>query len=63
MSRISKTSPKNFEPRRKNSIFLGSDSNLDNDLKSISIGGVATNLEFSNNETAIVGTLQTDNII
>ena len=44
---ISTSSPKDFEPKRKNPISLGSDSNLDNDLKSLKIGDVSTGLEFS----------------
>ena len=38
---------KEYEPRRKNPISLGSDSNLDNDFKPLKIGGVSTGLEFS----------------
>ena len=61
--RVSKISPKDFEPRRKNSIFLGSDSNIDNDLKPLTIGNFATNLEFSIYETSVTGTLQTNKIV
>ncbi len=31
--RISKSSPKDFEPKVKNKFSLGSDSNIDNDFK------------------------------
>ena len=46
MSRASKLSGKNFEPRKKNPVSLGSDSNIDNDFKSFRIGEIPTGLEF-----------------
>ena len=44
--RISKSSPKDFEPKVKNKFSLGSDSNIDNDFKSFRIGDIPTGLEF-----------------
>jgi len=44
---IKTSSPSDFEPKRKNPIQLGSDSNLDNDFKPLKIGGESTGLEFS----------------
>jgi len=44
---IKTSSPSDFEPKRKNPISLGSDSNLDNDFKPLKIGGESTGLEFS----------------
>ena len=46
MPRSSKSSLKDFEPKRKNTISLGSDSNIDNDFKAFKIGDVPTGLEF-----------------
>lgn len=43
---IATSSPKDFEPKRKNTISLGSDSNIDNDFKAFKIGDVPTGLEF-----------------
>ena len=42
---ITTSSPKDFEPKRKNPISLGSDSNLDNELKPLVINDLTTNLE------------------
>ena len=47
---IKTSSPSDFEPKRKNPISLGSDSNIDNDYKPLKIGGVSTGLEFSKNK-------------
>ena len=47
---INTSSPSDFEPKRKNPISLGSDSNIDNDFKPLKIGGVSTGLEFSKNK-------------
>tara|TARA_Y100001963_G_scaffold153102_1_gene239170 strand:- start:189 stop:1199 length:1011 start_codon:yes stop_codon:yes gene_type:complete len=44
--RISKSSPKDFEPKVKNRFSLGSDSNIDNDFKAFKIGDIPTGLEF-----------------
>ena len=44
--RISKSSPKDFEPKVKNKFSLGLDSNIDNDFKPFKIGDIATGLEF-----------------
>jgi len=44
--RGSNISPKDFEPRRKNAVSLGSDSNIDNDFKAFKIGDIPTGLEF-----------------
>ena len=49
---IKTSSPSDFEPKRKNPISLGSDSNIDNDLKPLTIGGVPTGLEISNDTIA-----------
>tara|TARA_R100001594_G_scaffold133206_1_gene173799 strand:- start:687 stop:1907 length:1221 start_codon:yes stop_codon:yes gene_type:complete len=46
-SSILKSSPNDFEPRKKNAVSLGSDSNLDNDFKPFKIGDLNTGLEFS----------------
>ena len=43
---ISQSHPKDFEPKKKNPISLGDDSNIDNDFKPFRIGGVDTGLEF-----------------
>tara|TARA_Y100001970_G_scaffold265577_1_gene353345 strand:+ start:5163 stop:6692 length:1530 start_codon:yes stop_codon:yes gene_type:complete len=48
--RGSNISPKDFEPRKKNPVSLGSDSNIDNDFKSFKIGDTPTGLEFKLNE-------------
>ena len=47
---INTSSPSDFEPKRKNPISLGSDSNIDNDFKPLKIGDVSTGLEFSKNK-------------
>ena len=44
---INTSLPKDFEPRRKNPISLGKDSNIDNDSKSLKIGGEHTGIEFA----------------
>ena len=44
---ISNSKVGDFEPKRKNPIELGLDSNLEKDLKPLRIGGIPTNLEFS----------------
>ena len=49
---IKTSSPSDFEPKRKNPISLGSDSNIDNDLKPLTIGGIPTGLEISNDTIA-----------
>ena len=46
------SSPSDFEPKRKNPISLGSDSNIDNDLKPLTIGGIPTGLEISKDTIA-----------
>ena len=47
---IQTSSPSDFEPKRKNPISLGSDSNIDNDFKPLKIGGKSTGLEFADNK-------------
>jgi len=47
---INKSQPKDFEPKKKNPISLGNDSNIDNDFKPFRIGGIDTGLEFKNGE-------------
>ena len=47
---IKKSNPRDFEPRKRNPISLGLDSNLENDFKELRIGGLGTGLEFSLNE-------------
>ena len=47
MPRLSKSSGKDFEPRRKNAVSLGLDSNLDNDFKAFKIGDAPSGLEFN----------------
>ena len=44
---INTSLPKDFEPRRKNPISLGKDSNIDNDSKSLKIGEEHTGIEFA----------------
>ena len=44
---IKTSSPSDFEPKRKNPISLGSDSNIDKDFKPLKIGGKSTGLEFA----------------
>lgn len=44
---IKTSSPSDFEPKRKNPISLGSDSNIDTDFKPLKIGGKSTGLEFA----------------
>ena len=44
---IKKSNPGDFEPRKRNPISLGLDSNLENDFKELRIGGLGTGLEFS----------------
>ena len=47
---ISQSQPKDFEPKKKNPISLGDDSNIDNDFKPFRIGGIDTGLEFKKGE-------------
>ena len=47
---IRTSSPSDFEPKRKNPISLGSDSNIGNDFKTLKIGGKNTGLEFAENK-------------
>ena len=47
---IKTSSPSDFEPKRKNPISLGSDSNIGNDFKPLKIGGKNTGLEFADNK-------------
>ena len=42
----SKVKNKDFEPKVRNKISLGSDSNIDNDFKAFKIGDIPTGLEF-----------------
>ena len=44
---IQKSQPKDFEPKRKNPISLGRDSNIDNDLKGLNINNVPVGIELS----------------
>lgn len=53
---IKTSSPSDFEPKRKNPIQLGSDSNIDNDLKPVTIGGKATPLKISNDTIEVDST-------
>ena len=59
---IQKSQPKDFEPKRKNPISLGSDSNLDTELKPLIIDNLTTNLELSINDTFVRNTLTSDSI-
>ena len=59
---INKSQPKDFEPRKKNPISLGDDSNLDNDLKPLLIGGEFSSLEVSNKAMRIIGDLDVESI-
>ena len=54
---IKTSSPSDFEPKRKNPISLGSDSNMDNDLKPLKIGGKTTPLKISNDTIEVGSTL------
>lgn len=54
---IKTSSPSDFEPKRKNPIQLGSDSNIDNDLKPLKIGGKTTPLKISNDTIEVGSTL------
>jgi len=54
---IKTSSPSDFEPKRKNPISLGSDSNIDNDLKPLKIGGETTPLKISKDTVEIGSTL------
>jgi hypothetical protein len=47
---INQSHPKDFEPKKKNPISLGNDSNIDNDFKPFRIGGIDTGLEFKKGE-------------
>ncbi len=47
---LKQSKPTDFEPKRKNPISLGSDSNIDNDFKPLKIGGKNTGLEFADNK-------------
>ena len=58
--RVSKISPKDFEPRRKNKVSLGSDSNIDNDFKSLRIGDIPTGFELSLDKIKTTKTLISD---
>ena len=51
-----------FEPSRKNPIMLGDDSNLDTDLKSISIGGKSTALSLSDSIIKLDGKVELEQI-
>ena len=42
---IQQSQPKDFEPRRKNPISLGNDSNIDNDFKGLNINDVPAGIE------------------
>ena len=53
---IRTSSPSDFEPKRKNPISLGSDSNMDNDLKPLKIGGETTPLKISKDTIEIGST-------
>ena len=53
---IKTSSPSDFEPKRKNPISLGSDSNMDNDLKPLKIGGETTPLKISKDTIEIGST-------
>ena len=59
---INQSHPKDFEPKKKNPISLGDDSNIDNDLKPLLIGGERTSIEISNQEVRVVGELDVDSI-
>ena len=50
---IKTSSPSDFEPKRKNPISLGSDSNIDNDLKPLKIGGETTPFKISKDTVEI----------
>ena len=57
---IRTSSPSDFEPKRKNPISLGSDSNMDNDLKPLKIGGETTPLKISKDTIEISSKLLVD---
>tara|TARA_R100000808_G_scaffold22081_2_gene47898 strand:+ start:73 stop:1116 length:1044 start_codon:yes stop_codon:yes gene_type:complete len=59
---ISKTNPRDFEPRKRNPISLGLDSNLDSDLKKIFIGNLESGLELSKNNIKATSELLAENI-
>ena len=59
---ISRSKVEDFEPKRKNPISLGSDSNLDTELKPLIINDLTTNLELSTNDTFVRNTLTSDSI-
>ena len=46
-----------YEPKRRNPITLGNDSNIDNDLKVIKVDSKNSILELSNNELKVRGTV------
>ena len=56
-SRSSRISFNDLEPKRRNPISLGDDSNIDNDLKVIKVDKKNSILELSNNELKVRGTI------
>ena len=62
MPRKSRHAPASYEPKRKNPITLGDDSNIDNDLKPIKIDGKNSLLELSDSELKVRGTIDASTI-
>ena len=59
---IKKSNPGDFEPRKRNPISLGLDSNIDTDLKKILIGKLESGLEFSKNNIKLTSELLAESI-
>ena len=57
MPRRSRTKLIDYEPKRRNPITLGNDSNIDNDLKVIRVDSKNSILELSENELKVRGTI------
>ena len=55
---LQKSSIEDFEPKRKNAILLGSDSNIDKDLKPLRIAGENTGIEISEDKIRFTKTLE-----
>ena len=64
MSRKSITTslPRDFEPKKRNPISLGADSNVDNDYKRLLVGDSATALEFATDKVRISNKFEAENI-
>tara|TARA_Y100001963_G_C6707906_1_gene412819 strand:- start:98 stop:1141 length:1044 start_codon:yes stop_codon:yes gene_type:complete len=59
---IKKSNPGDFEPRKRNPISLGLDSNLDSDLKKIFIGNLESGLELSKTNLKLTSELLAESI-